>query len=82
MTIKNNTTVTLNIMGGVLKPGKTQEYPERMFYELNIRSEIGSCIIKIEYAIRSFKNYGKLKAEEGPEENCCGMKEIVVSSTD
>ena len=82
MTVKNKTTVALEIKGGVLNPGESREYAEMMFNTLDIHSEIGSCVITTEYAERSFRNYGKLKAEEGTEKNEHGMKEISISSTD
>lgn len=80
MTITNKTSVTLEILGGTLKPSQTREYPEAMFNTLNINSEIGSCVISTEYSERSFKNYGKLKAKEGSEKDKYGMKHILVSS--
>lgn len=82
MTVTNKTTVTLEIMGGILKPNESREYAEMMFNTLDIHSEIGSCVITTEYAQRSFRNYGKLVAKEGCEKNEDGMKNIIVSSTD
>lgn len=82
MTVTNKTTVALEIMGEVLKPNESREYPEMMFNTLNVHSEIGSCVITKGYAVRSFRNYGKLKAEEGTEKNEHGMKEIIISSAD
>ena len=82
MTVTNKTTVALEIMGEVLNPNESREYTEMMFNTLNVHSEIGSCVITTEYAVRSFRNYGKLKAEEGTEKNEHGMKEIIISSAD
>lgn len=80
MTITNKTTVTLEILGGKLKPNESREYVEMMFNTLYIISEIGSCVITTEYGKRSIKNYGKLVAKEGSKKNEHGMKNIIVSS--
>lgn len=80
MTVTNNTSVTLEILGGELQPNESQEYPEMMFNTLNINSEIGSCVITTEYAQRSFRNYGKLVAKEGKKKNEDGMKNILISA--
>lgn len=82
MTVTNKTTVALEIMGGILEPNESREYPEMMFNTLDIHSEIGSCVITTEYAERSFRNFGKLVAKEGCEKNENGMKNIIVSSID
>lgn len=80
MTIENKTTVTLEIMGNLLKPNQSMDYPERAFDKLSIHSDIGSCMITTEYSQRSIENYGKLVAEEGSKKNEYGMKNIIVSS--
>ena len=82
MTVTNKTSVTLEILGGKLQPNTSAEYSEMMFNTLDIHSEIGSCVITTEYGKRSFKNYGKLFAEEGHEKNEHGMKNILVYSKD
>ena len=82
MTITNKTSVTLEILGGKLKPNESREYTEKAFNTLDIHSEIGSCVITTEYSERSFRNYGKLVAKEGIEKNEYGMKNILVSSID
>lgn len=82
MTVTNNTSVTLTILGGDLKPNESSEYPEMMFNTLDIHSEIGSCVVTTEYGERSFRNYGKLVAKEGCEKNKDGLKNILVSSID
>ena len=53
-----------------------------MFNTLDICSEIGSCVITTEYGQRSFRNNGKLVAEEGRNKNEHGMKDILVTSID
>ena len=80
MTLTNNTSVTLKILGGTLEPNETGEYYEAMFNTLNIHSDIGSCEIVTVYGHRIIHNYGKLKAEEGEEKNEHGMKNILVTS--
>lgn len=82
MTVINKSPVTLEILGGNLNPNESREYTEMMFNTLNIHSEIGSCVITTEYGERSFRNYGKLFAKEGEEENEDGIKNILVSSID
>jgi hypothetical protein len=82
MTVTNKTSVTLEILGGSLKPNESREYTEMMFNTLDIHSEIGSCVITTEYGQRSFRNYGKLVAKEGRKKNEHGMKNIIVSSID
>lgn len=52
MTITNKTSVTLEILGTKLKPNESQEYTEMMFNTLDIHSEIGSCVITTELALR------------------------------
>ena len=80
MTVTNQTSVTLEILGTELKPNESQEYTEMMFNTLEIHSDIGSCVITTEYGQRSFRNYGKLVAKEGIKKNNHGMKNILVSS--
>ena len=82
MTVTNKTSVTLEILGRILKPNQTKEYPEMMFSTLDIHSEIGSCIITTKYAERHFKNSGKLVAKEGNKKDKYGMKNILVYSID
>ena len=82
MTVTNETSVTLEILGSELKPNESKEYPEMMFNTLDIHSEIGSCTITTEYGQRSFINYGKLVAKEERKKNDNGMKNILVSSID
>ncbi len=82
MTVTNQTTVTLEILGKPLEPNQTHVYPEMMFNTLDIHSEIGSCVITTEYAKRYFRNFGKLAAKEGTERNEYGMKNILVYSID
>lgn len=80
MTIKNNTTVSLEILGGTLEPEQIRDYPEKCFNELKIKSEIGSCKIITEYSQRKIRNYGKLVAKESKKQDEDGMKEIIVSA--
>lgn len=80
MTITNNTSVTLEILGNRLAPQTSQEFTERAFNTLDIHSEIGSCTITTEYSQRSIRNFGKLVASEGSERNERGMLNIIVSS--
>lgn len=80
MTVTNKTSVALEILGGILNPGESQEYTEMMFNTLDIHSSVGSCVITTEYGKRSFSNYGKLVAKEGRMKNERGMKNIIVSS--
>ena len=82
MTVTNQTSVTLEILGTELKPNESKEYTEMMFNTLDIHSESGSCTITTEYGQRSFINYGKLVAKEGRKKNDNGMKNILVSSID
>ena len=82
MTITNNTSVSLKIMGNNLEPNETREFPEMCFNTLSIHSDIGSCIITTEYSQRSIENFGKLVAKEGEKKNDDGMKEIIISSND
>ncbi len=83
MTITNKTTVTLYIEGTVpLLPNNSCKEPDTMLESLNIHSEIGSCIITTEYTKRSFRNFGKLVAEEGCEKNDNGRTDVIISSID
>jgi len=78
MTITNKTQQNLTILGGILKPEETKKYAERAFYILDIHAEVGSCVITTEYGKRKFKNFGKLVAKEGEEQNAQGIKNIIV----
>ena len=94
MTIKNQTAVTLTIMGTVLNPSKHipamtkvvlepsqfSEFPKSGFSTFEVQSEIGDCLIVTAYYRRSFKNSEKLKAEDGPAVDEHGMREIIISS--
>lgn len=80
MIITNKTSVTLKIPGGKLQPNQTREYNEMIINTLNIRSEIGNCIIRTEYDERIFECYGKLVAKEGNKIDKNGMKNIIIYS--
>ena len=80
MTITNKTTATLKILGRKLKPGKSRKYEDWMFNTIKISSEIGNCVITIEYGKKSFKNHGKLVAMEGNKRNEHGIKDIIITS--
>ena len=82
MTVTNQTSVTLTILGKNLWPGKSEDYPVVGTTNLHIHSQIGSCIITTEYGQRSFMNFGKLVAEEGCEKDNNGKKTILVSAID
>lgn len=81
MLIENKTSVTLDIMGKTLEPGKSREFVETMLNDLSIHSDIGSCRIVTEYCKRYIKNYGDLVAKEGRKKNENGMKNIIVTSS-
>ncbi len=76
MIIKNETTVTLKILGSELKPKESRKLPEMMFNTLNIVSKNGGCVITIKCGKLSFINYGKIIAKE------CNNKKIIISSID
>lgn len=81
MLIENKTSVTLDIMGKTIEPGKSMEFGESMFNDLSIHSDIGSCSIVTEYCKRYIKNYGDLVAKEGSKKNERGMKNIIITSS-
>lgn len=80
MTITNNTSVTLTILGSSLKPNKSSEYPEMENSTVRIFSEIGSCIITTQNGKRRFENERKLVAEEGEKIGNDGKREVKISS--
>lgn len=79
MLVTNNTSVNIEIYGGILKPKESGEYTEFGFNTLDIHSEIGSSVITTEYCRRSIKNYGKIVAKEGRKKDEHGMKNIIVT---
>lgn len=79
MTVKNITSVTLEILGRGLYPNESQEYPETMFPTLDIHSEIGSCVITTENGKKKFRNFGRLVAAESYQKNRIGMRDILIS---
>lgn len=67
MTIRNHTAVTLEVLDKKLEPYESFEYAEGIYGRLDIHSDIGSCIIIIDYGQIQLKNFGRLtvKCEKG-----------------
>ena len=82
MTVVNKTSITLKILGGILRPNLAKTYDEKMFKSLHVSSRIGRCVIITEYGKRSFKNYGKLIAKEGKKKDENGMRYIIIYPAD
>lgn len=79
MTIRNQTTVPLTILGQTLEAKKSGEFMEHCFDTIEIKSKLGKCIITSEYGKRSIRNYGKIKArQEKNSKDPDGSKAIVV----
>ena len=64
MNITNNTNVELYINGIFLKPNKSHLYQVQIFDRLNIHSDIGSCVIILEYYEKLIRTFGSLKIKE------------------
>jgi hypothetical protein len=79
MTIRNQTTVPLTILGQTLEAKKSGEFTEHCFDQIEIKSKFGKCVITSEYGHRHIRNYGKIKAkQEKNSKDPNGLKTIVV----
>ena len=63
MTILNNTAEELCILDTIVKPEENYSFTDMFFGHFDVHSEIGSCIVKLQFGEPIIRNFGSIYAE-------------------
>lgn len=78
MTIRNNTTCTIYVGASEIRPGEETLFWDGMFSSILISSELGTCLINVEFSKRKIYNNSKLTVRETQEKDSGGNNIIIV----